>query len=117
VMPILLGHRFWTTIWRVGDAKVLASTAPKKRRTVEMDKKTDHNNETPSTTLPGVVQKVIPSPHPSIPEKAGIEIEGADDLYREIRIVNTLTDEHGNKVGLKSGAEVDVTIEADGRTH
>ena len=30
-----------------------------------------------------------------------------------MRVVNTLTDEDGNEVGLKKGAEVDVTIEAD----
>jgi hypothetical protein len=78
-----------------------------------MDKGSNDHDEKPSTTLPGVVQKVIPSPHPSVPEKVEIEIKGADDLYREIRVVNTLTDEDGNEVGLKKGAEVDVTIEAD----
>jgi len=39
--------------------------------------------------------------------------EGADELYREIRVENTLTDENGNEVSLKPGAQVDVTIEAD----
>ena len=34
-------------------------------------------------------------------------------LYREIRIENTLTDEHGNEVALKPGAHVEVTVEAD----
>jgi len=34
-------------------------------------------------------------------------------LYREIRVENTLNDEHGKKVSLKPGAEVQVTIEAD----
>jgi hypothetical protein len=69
--------------------------------------------ENPTTTLPGTVQKIIQSPDPSIPEKAEIAVEGADELYREIRIENTLTDEKGHEVKLKSGAEVDVTIEAD----
>ena len=59
------------------------------------------------------MQKVIPSPHPSVPEKADIEVKGADDLYREIRVDNALTDKDGDKVRLKMGAEVDVTIEAD----
>jgi len=67
----------------------------------------------PSTTLPGVVQKIIKSPHPSIPDKAEIEVHGADDLYREIRVDNALTDKDGDTVHLKPGAEVDVTIEAD----
>ena len=67
----------------------------------------------PSLTLPGTVEKVIPSVHPSEPEKAQIAIEGADHLYREIRVPNILQDESGKKVTLKKGAELDVTIEAD----
>jgi hypothetical protein len=69
--------------------------------------------EKPTVTLPGTVQKIIYSPDPSIPEKAEIAIEGADDLYKEIRVENKLTDEKGNEVQLKQGAEVDVTVEAD----
>jgi hypothetical protein len=69
--------------------------------------------DNPSTTLPGTVNKIIKSPHPDVPEKAEISVEGADDLYKEIRIENTLTDEKGNEVKLKPGAEVEVTIEAD----
>ena len=48
-----------------------------------------------------------------MPEKAEIEVKGADDLYREIRVDNALTDKDGEKVRLKKGAEVDVTIQAD----
>jgi hypothetical protein len=69
--------------------------------------------EKPSATLPGTVEKIIKSPYPNEPEKAQIAIEGADHLYKEIRIVNTLKDEDGNKVSLKPGAEVEVTVEAD----
>jgi hypothetical protein len=69
--------------------------------------------EKPTTTLPGTVQKIIHSPDPSVPEKAEIAVEGADELYREVRIENTLTDERGQEVKLKPGADVDVTIEAD----
>lgn len=67
-----------------------------------------------STTLPGRVEKVIrPHPHTGEPEKAQIAVEGADHLYREIRVPNTLENENGEKVKLKEGAEVDVKIEAD----
>jgi predicted DNA-binding antitoxin AbrB/MazE fold protein len=69
--------------------------------------------EKPSVTLPGTVEKVIKSANLSEPEKAQISIEGADDLYREIRIENSLTDENGDQVSLKKGAEVEVTVEAD----
>jgi len=67
----------------------------------------------PSTTLPGTVEKIIKSSFPDEPEKAQIAIEGADHLYKEIRIENALEDENGNKVRLKQGAEVAVTVEAD----
>jgi hypothetical protein len=63
--------------------------------------------------LSGIVEKVIPSPHPSDPERAQISIEQADDLYEEIRIVNKLTDESGSNVQLTPDEPVEVTIEAD----
>ena len=66
-----------------------------------------------SVTLAGTVEKIIPSLHPEIPEKAQIAIEGADHLYREIRVENTLHDDEGKTVALKPGAEVEVTIQAD----
>jgi hypothetical protein len=67
----------------------------------------------PNVTKPGKVQKVIKSPDPRDADKAEIAVEGADELYREIRIENTLTDEKGDEVQLKEGAPVDVTVEAD----
>jgi hypothetical protein len=72
------------------------------------------NDEKATTTLPGKVEKVIKShPQSGEPEKAQIAVEGADHLYREIRVPNRLVDSEGNRVKLKPGAEVDVTIEAD----
>jgi len=69
-------------------------------------------SENASVTLPATVDKIIPS-RVDNSEKAQISIEGADDLYREIRIENTLIDENGHEVRLKKGAEVEVTVEAD----
>ena len=69
--------------------------------------------EKPNVTLPGKVETIIESPDPSEPEKAEISVEGADTLYREIRIENSLTDENGDEVRLKKGAEVEVTVEAE----
>jgi uncharacterized protein YfaS (alpha-2-macroglobulin family) len=68
--------------------------------------------ETATITLPATVEKVIKSPYPDEPDKAQIEVEGADELYREIRIENTLLNEKGEEVALKPGAEVEVTVEA-----
>ncbi len=66
-----------------------------------------------SVTLPGTVEKIVKPVHPSLPEKAQINVEGADHLYKEIRIVNEFTDENGDPVKVKEGAEVQVTVEAD----
>ena len=87
-----------------------------------MDNQTDDHERTgtkntskdgkPAVTLPGVVEKIVKPIAPSEPEKAQIVIEGADDLYKEIRVENALKDGSGEKVRLKKGAQVDVTIEA-----
>ena len=69
--------------------------------------------EKSSVTMPGTVEKIIPPVHPSGPEKAQIALEGGDELYREIRIENSLTNENGDEVRLKKGAEVEITVEAD----
>jgi len=63
--------------------------------------------------LRGTVEKVIKPLVPSEPEKAEIGIEEADDLYREIRVENVVTDENGEKASLKPGAKVDGVVEAD----
>ena len=65
------------------------------------------------TTKPGTVEKVVKPLDPREPEKAQINIRGAEPLYQEIRIENTLTDQDGKEVKLKDGAEVEVHVEAD----
>jgi hypothetical protein len=67
----------------------------------------------PKTTKAGVVRKIIKQAHE--PEKAEIAINGADDLYREIRIENRLENDEGEEVKLKQGAHVDVIVEADSK--
>ncbi|HVI79200.1 MAG TPA: hypothetical protein VM715_13765 [Candidatus Acidoferrum sp.] len=61
----------------------------------------------------GKVEQVIKPLIPGGKEKAQIEVEGADHLYREIRIDNEVLDGKGQRAALKPGAEVDVVIEAD----
>jgi hypothetical protein len=73
----------------------------------------DGKREKPSTTLPGTVQKIIKTPNPKAPEQAEIVVENAEELYREIRVENTLVNEKGEEVCLKPGAPVEVTIEAN----
>jgi len=58
--------------------------------------------------LHGTVQKIIKPAVPEGKDKAEIFVEEGEDLYREIRVENKLTDEAGKKARLKPGAEVDV---------
>lgn len=80
---------------------------------IDRPKDEDDSAEKATVTLPGTVEKIIPPVVPSEPEQAQIAIEGAEDLYREIRVENTLQDAAGNPVSLKKGAEVEVTIAAE----
>jgi hypothetical protein len=82
-------------------------------RITALDLDTTRIPEQPSTTMPGTVAKIIPSPRPSQPEKAQIAVKGAGPRHQDLRIENTLTDEHGDDVKLKKGARVEVTVTAE----
>ena len=82
-------------------------------RVAELNLNTARIPERPSATMPGTVDKIIPSPRPSQPEKAQISVEGADPRHRDLRIENALTDENGDDVRLKKGARVEVTVAAE----
>jgi hypothetical protein len=87
-------------------------------RIAELNLDTARNTEQPSTTMPGTVKRIIPSPRTNLPEKAQIAVAGAPRPYRDIRIENTLTDEHGDDVRLKKGAHVEITVTSrDGGDH
>ena len=73
--------------------------------------------EQPSTTLLGTVGKIIPSVGSSKPEKAQNAVDGPDRGYRDLRIENALTDEHGDDVKLKKGAHVEVEGELRSREY
>jgi hypothetical protein len=82
-------------------------------RIAELNLDSSRIAEQPSASMPGTVDKIIPSPGPSQPEKAQIAVDGADHGYRDLRIENTLTDEHGDDVRLKKGTHVEVTVTAE----
>ena len=67
----------------------------------------------PSTTFTGTVEKIIKSRVSTEPERAQIVVEGADDLYKELRIENSLTDADGKRVPLQEGTKVHLTVEAE----
>jgi hypothetical protein len=85
-------------------------------RIAELNLNTARIREQPSTTMPGTVDKIIPSRRPSQPEKAQIAVDSTDHRHRDLRIENTLTDEHGDDVKLKKGAHVEVTVTAEPKT-
>lgn len=85
-------------------------------RITELNQDTSRVPEQPRTTMPGIVNKIIPSPRPSQPEKAQISVDSADTRHRDLRIENTLTDEHGDDVKLKKGAHVELTVAAESKT-
>jgi hypothetical protein len=57
------------------------------------------------------VQKIIKPIDSKLP--AEVAVDGAEDLYREIRVENTLRDKNGGDVRLKPGARVKVTIKVE----
>lgn len=84
----------------------------KSARITQLNLDTARNPGQPSTTVTGTVNKIILSPRPGQPEKAQIAVGKADPRYRDLRIENTLTDEHGDDVKLKKGAHVEITVAA-----
>jgi hypothetical protein len=80
----------------------------KSARIAKLNLDTTRMVEPPSTTMPATVDKIIPSSGPSQPEKAQISIDESNRKYRKLRIENKLTNEHGDDVGLKKGAHVEV---------
>jgi hypothetical protein len=82
-------------------------------RIAELNLDTARISEQPSVTMPGTVDKIIPSPGPSQPEKAQIAVKEADHGYQDLRIENMLNDENGDDVRLKKGAHVEVTVTAE----
>jgi hypothetical protein len=70
-------------------------------------------NEKANVTLPAKVEKIVSPLVPDEKEKAQVKVEGADPLYQELRIDNSLQTPGGEEVRLKEGAEVEVTVHAD----
>ena len=67
----------------------------------------------PAVKKPGKVTKIVKQVSSREPEKVEIAVQGADHLYREIRIENKLHDEKGHTVKLKENADVEVIVEAE----
>jgi hypothetical protein len=81
-------------------------------RLAELSLDTTRIPEQPSTSISGVVRKIIRSPRASQPETAQIVMNVPDKQSRYLHIENTLIDEDGDDVKLKKGARVVVTVTA-----
>jgi hypothetical protein len=68
---------------------------------------------TASTTVPGTVEEAEKPSAPGEPEKANIAVKGPDGVHKVISIENTLTDQSGHNVHLKSGEKVEVTVKPE----
>lgn len=67
----------------------------------------------PWKRVSGTAQRIVTDVYQTRGQEVEIVIEGAEHLFREIRIENTFTDAGGKAVALKRGARVDLTFEAD----
>jgi hypothetical protein len=56
-----------------------------------------------TVTFSGTVDKIIPGAGSQFPEKAEIVVHSGDNLYREIRVENTLKDGRGTPLISSSG--------------
>jgi hypothetical protein len=80
----------------------------------ELESDTARVLQKPRTVIPGTVDKIIQFRTPRRRETAQISIEG-ERKYRELRVENSLTDEHGDEVKLEKGGHVEVTVTAEGK--
>ena len=67
----------------------------------------------PSRTMAAVVNKILPPRPEGQSERVEISVSTAEELFREVRIENVLTNVDGKPVALKNGAHVDVTFETN----
>jgi hypothetical protein len=81
----------------------------------ELNQDATRTPEQPSVTMPGMVAKIIPPSGLGQPEKVQIAVDGADQGHRDLRIENTLTDEHGDDAKLKTGDHVEVAVTAEAK--
>ena len=86
----------------------------KSARIAELESDAARVSQRPRTVMPGTVDKIIQFWTPRLRETAQISIKG-EPRYRELRVENSLTDEHGDEVKLEKGAHVEVTVTAEAK--
>jgi|ERR1700691_351587 hypothetical protein len=86
----------------------------KSARIAELESDSARASQQPRTVMPGTVDKIIRFRTPRLRETAEISIKG-EPKYRELRVENSLTDEHGDEVKLEKGGHVEITVTAEGK--
>jgi hypothetical protein len=92
-----------------------ALIARKEQRYFQQYPKVVWQRNRPWKTIPAVVTRIVKPIIGDQAEKVEIAVDTADDLFREIRIENTLTDVDGGPVSLTNGARVEITFEAEAK--
>jgi hypothetical protein len=87
----------------------------KSARIAELESDTARVAQKPRTVMPGIADKIIRFRTPRLRETAQISIEG-EPRYWELRVENSLTDEHGDEVRLEKGGHVEVTVTAEAKS-
>jgi hypothetical protein len=95
-------------------AEMALPRVSKSARIAELESDKARVSQQPRTVMPGTVDKIIHLRTPRSRETAQISIEG-EAKYRELRVENSLTDEHGDEVKLTKGDQVQVTVTAEGK--
>jgi hypothetical protein len=84
----------------------------KSARIAQSDLDAGRRPERPALIMDGTVLKVVRSRRADKPDSAQIALNVVEKQHRDLRIENSLTDEHGDDVKLKKGAPVEVTVTA-----
>jgi hypothetical protein len=84
----------------------------KSARIAQLDLDTRRRPEPATLIMDGIVLKIVRSHHVDTPDSAQISLSVTEKQHRDLRIENSLTDEHGDDVKLKKGAPVEVTVTA-----
>jgi hypothetical protein len=86
----------------------------KSARIAELESDSARVSQQPRTVIPGTVEKIIQFRTPHLRETAQILIKG-EPKYRELRVENSLTDDHGDEIKLEKGDHVEVTVTAEAK--
>jgi hypothetical protein len=84
----------------------------KSARVAQLELDTGGRREPATLIMDGTVLKIIRSHRVGKPGSAQIALNVINKQHRDLRIENSLTDEHGDDVKLKKGAPVEVTVTA-----